>query len=216
VKVKITIKGRRVQDVGYRLFLLSKAHSLKGFEASTVGEDLIVLVEGDENIVNRFIQTVKTEKPPSADVSEVVVEGYDGEVMDVKEYREQLSLEQLAKIATVGVEMRDDIKEMKADIKEIKGDMEEMKGDIKTMLKKQDETLAEIRATRNELREEIRAARNELREEIRATRSELKEEIRATRDEIKALREDLKQYLDRKFEKLEKEIALIKQKIGLT
>jgi peptidoglycan hydrolase CwlO-like protein len=79
----------------------------------------------------------------------VVVEGYDGEVMDVKEYREQLSLEQLVKIATVGVEMRDD---------------------IKTMLKKQDETLAEIRATR----------------------SELKEEIRATRSEIKALREDLK------------------------
>jgi len=191
VKVKITVKGRRVQDVGYRLFLLSRAHSLKGFEASNLGEELIVLVEGDENIVDRFVQIVKTEKPPLAEVSEVVVEGYGGEVMDVKEYREQLSLEQLAKIATVGVEMRDDIKEMKVD--------------IKTMLKKQDETLAEIRATRSELRDEIRA-----------TRSELKEEIRATRDEIRALREDLKQYMDRRFEKLEKDIALIKQKIGLT
>jgi len=180
VKAKITIKGRRVQDVGYRLFLLSRAHTLKGFEASNVGEELIVLVEGDENFVNRFVQIVKGEKPPSAEVSEVIVEGYDGEVMGVREYREQLSLEQLAKIATVGVEMRDD---------------------IKTMLKKQDETLAEIRATRNE---------------IIATRSELKEEIRATRDEIRALREDLKQYMDRRFEKLEKDIALIKQKIGLT
>jgi acylphosphatase len=187
VKAKITIKGRRVQDVGYRLFLLSRAYSLKGFEAANVGEDLIVLIEGDDATVNRFIQIVKSEKPPLADVSEVVVEGYDGEVMGVKEYREQLSLEQLAKIATVGVEMRDDIKEMK-------GDMKDMKGDVKTMLKKQDETLAEIRATRNELREEIRA----------------------TRDEIKALREDLKQYMDRRFEKLEKDIALIKQKIGLT
>jgi acylphosphatase/gas vesicle protein len=195
VKVKITIKGRRVQDVEYRLFLLSKAHSLKGFEASNLGEELIALVEGDENIVDRFVQIVKSEKPPSAEVSEVVVERYGGEVMDVKEYREQLSLEQLAKIATVGVEMRDD---------------------IKTMLNKQDETLAEIRATRNELKDEIRATRNELREEIRATRSELKEEIRATRDEIRALREDLKQYMDRRFEKLEREIALIKQKIGLT
>jgi len=191
VKAKITIKGRRVQDVGYRLFLLSRAHNLKGFEAANVGADLIVLIEGDENSVNRFVQIVKSEKPPSAEVSEVVVEGYDGEVMGVREYREQLSLEQLAKIATVGVEMRDDIKEMK--------------GDIKTMLKKQDETLAEIRATRSELREEIRA-----------TRSELREEIRATRDEIRALREDLKQYMDRRFEKLEKDIALIKQKIGLT
>jgi acylphosphatase/gas vesicle protein len=212
VKAKITIRGKRVQDVGYRLFLLSKAHSLKGFEASNLGEDLIVLVEGDENFVDRFVQIVKSEKPPSAEVSEVVVERYGGEVMDVKEYREQLSLEQLAKIATVSVEMRDDIKEMKGDIKEMKGDMKEMKGDIKTMLKKQDETLAEIRATRNE----IITARNELREEIRATRSELKEEIRATRDEIRALREDLKQYMDRRFEKLEREIALIKQKIGLT
>ena len=194
MKVKITIKGRRVQDVGYRLFLLSKAHSLKGFEAANIGEDLIILIEGDEPTVNRFIQIVKSEKPPLAEVSEVIVEGYDGEVMDVREYREQLSLEQLVKIATVGVEMRDDIKEMK-------GDMKEMKGDIKTMLKKQDETLAEIRATRNE---------------IIATRSELREEIRATRGEIKALREDLKQYMDRRFEKLEKDIALIKQKIGLT
>ena len=212
MKAKITIRGKRVQDIGYRLFLLSRAHTLKGFEAANVGEDLIVLIEGNENTVNKFIQTVKSEKPPSADVSEVIVEGYDGEVMDVKEYREQLSLEQLVKIATVGVEMRDDIKEMKsdikemkADIKEMKGDIKEMKGDIKTMLKKQDETLVEIRATRNELREEIRA-----------TRSELREEIRATRGEIKALREDLKQYMDRRFEKLEKDIALIKQKIGLT
>jgi acylphosphatase/peptidoglycan hydrolase CwlO-like protein len=201
VKAKITIKGGRVQDVGYRLFLLSRAHSLKGFEASNLGEDLIVLVEGDENFVDRFVQIVKSEKPPSADVSEVVVEGYGGEVMNIKEYREQLSLEQLVKIAMVGVEMRDDIKEMKGDIKEMKGDMKEMKGDIKTMLKKQDETLAEIRATRNE---------------IIATRNELREEIRATRGEIKALREDLKQYMDRRFEKLEREIALIKQKIGLT
>lgn len=196
MKTKIIIKGKRVQDVGYRLFLLSRARSLKGFEASNIGEDLILLIEGEEDSVKRFTQTVKAEKPPLAEVSEVLVEGYDGEVMEVKEYREQLSLEQLVKIATVGVEMRDDIKEMKGDIKEVKGDIKEMKGDIKemkgdmkTMLKKQDETLAEIRATRDE--------------------------IRATREEIRALREDLKQYMERRFERLEREIALIKQKIGL-
>ena len=166
MKTKITIKGRRVQDIGYRLFLLSKAHNLKGFEASNIGEDLIILIEGDDATVNRFIQIVKSEKPPLAEVSEVIAEGYDGEVMDVKEYREQLSLEQLAKIVAVGVEIRDD---------------------IKTMLKKQDETIVEIRTTRKEII-----------------------------DEIRGLREDLKQYMDRRFEKLEREIALIKQKIGLT
>ncbi len=193
MKAKILIKGKRVQDVGYRLFLLSKAHNLKGFEASNIGEDLIVLIEGGEDGVKRFTQTVRAEKPPLAEVSEVIVEGYDGEVMEVKEYREQLSLEQLTKIAAVGVEMRDDIKEMKGDIKEMKSDIKEIKSDVKIMLKKQDETLAEIRATRNEI----------------------KDEIRATREEIRALREDLKQYVDRRFEKLEREIALIKEKIGL-
>ena len=182
MKARITIKGSRVQDVGYRLFLLSRARNLRGFEAENVGEDLVVLVEGDEVSVGRFTEVVKAEKPPLAEVDEVVVEGYDGEVMDVKEYREQLSLEQLAKIATVGVEIRDDVKEMKADIKEMKADIKEMKTDIKemktdvgTILKKQDETIAEI----------------------------------------KALREDLKQYMDRRLEKLEREIVLIKQKIGL-
>ena len=48
MKTKITIKGRRVQDVGYRLFLLSKAHNLKGFEATNVGEDLLILIERDD------------------------------------------------------------------------------------------------------------------------------------------------------------------------
>jgi len=76
---------------------------------------------------------------------------------------------------------------MRDDIKEMKGDIKEMKGDIKTMLKKQDETIVEIRTTRKEII-----------------------------DEIRGLREDLRQYMDRRFEKLEREIALIKQKIGLT
>jgi len=54
VNAKILIKGKRVQDVGYSLFLLSNAHNLKGFEASNIGEDLIVLIEGDEDGVKKI------------------------------------------------------------------------------------------------------------------------------------------------------------------
>ena len=43
-----------MQDVGYSLFLLSNAHNLKGFEASNIGEDLIVLIEGDEDGVKKI------------------------------------------------------------------------------------------------------------------------------------------------------------------
>ncbi len=166
MKAKITIKGKRVQDIGYRLHLLSKAHNLKGFEAANIGEDLIILIEGEEEKVNHFIQTTKSEKPPQAEVSEVIVEGYDGEVMDVKEYREQLSLEQLAKIVTIGVEIRDDIKEMK--------------GDIKTMLKKQDETIAEIRATR----EEVKVLREDLKQYMDRRFEKLEREIALIKQKI--------------------------------
>ena len=157
MRAKITVKGKRVQDVGYRLFLLSRAKGLVGFEAYNQDEDLVILVEGAR--LEGFFELVKKERPPMADVSEVIVEDYDGDVMSVQEYRSQLGLEQLAKIAIVGVELRDDIKEMKddikemkVDIKEMKGDIKEMKGDIKEMLKKQDETLIEIRNLRSDLK----------------------------------------------------------------
>jgi len=196
VKAKITIKGSRVQDVGYRLYLLSRAHKLQGFEAVNVHEGLILLIEGEESKVNQLIQTVKTEKPPLAEVNEVLEESYDGDIQNIREYREQLSLEQLAKIATVGVEMRDDIKEMKGDIKEMKGDIKEMKGDIK------------------EMKGDIKEMKGDIKEMKGDVKLILKKQDQ-TISEIKALREDLKQYMDRRFEKLERDIALIKEKVGL-
>jgi len=217
VEAKIIIKGKRVQDVGYRLFLLSKAHNLKGFEASNIGEDLIVFLEGEEENVKIFTQIVKAEKPPLAEVSEVIVEGYDGEVMGVKEYREQLSLEQLVKIATVGVEMRDDIKEMKGDIKEMKTDIKEMKSDIKEM--KSD--IKDMKTDIKEMKEDIKEMKSDIKEmktDIKEIKGDVKTILKKqdeTIAEIRALREDLKQYMDRRFEKLEREIALIKEKIGL-
>jgi len=55
VKLKATIKGSRVQDVRYRLLLLRKAQNLKRFEATNIGEDLIVLIEGEDEKINQFI-----------------------------------------------------------------------------------------------------------------------------------------------------------------
>ena len=165
MKVKLTVKGSRVQDVGYRLYLLSKAKELRGFEAFNLGKDLVVLIEGEEEAVKKFIGVVKKERPPSAEVSDVLVSEYNGHVMDKGEFRSQFSLEQLAKIAIVGVEMRDDIKEMK--------------GDIKTMLKKQDETTNEVR----KVGEEVKLTREEVKqvgEEVRLTRDELRGEIRSS------------------------------------
>jgi hydrogenase maturation factor HypF (carbamoyltransferase family) len=79
MKVRITIIGK-VHDVGYRPFLLDLADSLfiQRFDARNVfingKQAVIVLVEGDEETVNQFIELVKSERPENAVVEEIKVE----------------------------------------------------------------------------------------------------------------------------------------------
>jgi acylphosphatase len=155
LRKKVTTSGSRVQDVGYKLFLLSRANRLAGLSASNVGEHAVeVLAEGDSSEVNAFLKSVETEWPPAARVSSIKVEDYVGKVTQVAEFRDTLSLEQLVKIAETGVEMN---------------------GDIKEMLLKQDES----------------------------------------RDELRGLRTDIKSWMDSRFSRLELDVKLIKEKIGL-
>jgi acylphosphatase len=182
LKAKLTIKGERVQEVGYRLLLLSKARELDGFEAYNVGNDLVVYIEGDSESTARFLELAKTDAPPAAIVSEIIPEPYEGRIMRVADFRDQFNSEQLVKIALAGVEMKGDIKEMKGDIKEMKGDIKEMKGDIKEM--KGD--IKEIIGKQDIL-------------------------IKETRE----LRTDLRSMVNERLDRIEKDVSLIKQKIGL-
>ncbi|MEM0075814.1 MAG: acylphosphatase [Conexivisphaerales archaeon] len=146
VKVKLTIKGSRVQEVGYRLHLLSLAKHLSGFDADNIGEDIVVVyAEGDQYAIERFRKDVEEKIPEQVSVSSFRWEEYEGMIQPISEFRSQFGIEQLAKIAQTGVEMKGDIKEMKGDIKE-------MKGDIKEILVKQDQTIYEIRGLRDDFR----------------------------------------------------------------
>jgi acylphosphatase/uncharacterized protein YjbJ (UPF0337 family) len=195
-KLRIVIRGPKVQDVGYRLFLLSGAGELRGFEANNVGEDLVVLVEGGDEASNRFLEFVKQQKPPYAQVSELKAEPFSGWVMDKSEFRSQFSLEQLVKLTQVGLEMSGDIGEMKGDIKEMKGDIKEMKGDIK-----------EMKGDIKEMKGDIK----EMKGDIKTMLVKQDETIR----EIKDLRQDLKSYMEERFGRLESDVKRIKEKIGL-
>ena len=190
LKAKIVVRGASVQDVGYRLFLLEKAGPLVGFEATNTPEGLIVTVEGRERMVNDFIKLVKEERPSSARVSLVKTERYAGTVMRIGVFRDQFGVQQLTKIATTGVEMRDDIKEMKGDVKEMKGDVKEIK--VNT--------------------EEIKGNTEETKDGVKGILRKQDETINETR----TLRTDLKAWMDERFSRIETDVRIIKEKVGLT
>ena len=193
MKVKVTIIGGKVHDVGYRPFLLDLADSLfiQRFDARNViiegKQAVIVLVEGDEEQVNQFIELVKSEKPENAVVEDIKVEEYKGFVRSIDSYRQSLMINQLNKIVQVGLKMLE------------KQDLMLQKQDL--MLQKQDETIKIIR-------EESEKTREYLGRKIDQAKDEVVQEIRE-------LRMDLKMYLDERLKKIEEEINTIKSKLGM-
>jgi acylphosphatase len=140
---EIMIKGK-VHDVGYRLFLLSEAERLfiEKFDARDVlinGEEhLIVLVEGAEEKINRFVEFAESNYPPEASVESVEVKDYGEEVRSIDSFRQSFMVFQLTKIAQAGVGMlgkQDKTIEI----------LESVKGDTSKMLEKQDETIKVIK-----------------------------------------------------------------------
>jgi len=87
MKLKVKIIGHKVHDVGYRPYLteLAMRLALRGFEVYNDDEAgqqaVIALVEGDEQRVMRFYNSVSKERPQLADVDNVLSEEYAGDVM---------------------------------------------------------------------------------------------------------------------------------------
>lgn len=136
MKKKLVIKGERVQDVGYRLFLLDVAEDLGliGFQARNVKDYVEFAVEGDNEKVSRFVSFAKENYPPFAKVSEIIEKDYDGEVISIGKFYHRFSIDQLVKIVEIGINMLG-----KQDVMIDKQDQMINKQD--QMLKKQDEML---------------------------------------------------------------------------
>ncbi len=111
---KITIEGNKVQDVGYRLFLLDNAErilithldarNLKKELNQEVGEKVEVLIGGDKDRVEKFIKFVQNNFPENADVNCPIddAENYEGDIRTIESFSRCLSVHQLAKFATIG------------------------------------------------------------------------------------------------------------------
>jgi len=162
---QITIHGSRVHDVGYRLHLLLYAKKFRfiQFEAfnDIVDDDerVVIYVEGDEERLHEFIDVIQVQRPDSAMVTSVTINPYDGLILPLSSFSQDLQMEQMAKSVPILVEMRDmqykglsmheeSLSLHKESIclqKETLGLQKETISLQKESLKKQDETLSEIR-----------------------------------------------------------------------
>lgn len=103
MKMQAVITGSKVQDVGYRVFLLQNAleYGIQRFNArnemSNEKQQVIVRAEGDPAMIDEFSSLIHTESPPDAIISDISFQEYTGFVMSIIDYMHLVQIEQLSK-----------------------------------------------------------------------------------------------------------------------
>lgn len=198
-KSRIQIKGPKVHNVGYRAFLLDEAEVLliPNFSARNIKNEtevVEVLVGGNKEKIDAFVEFVKCTFPEEAEVIDISVEDYDGEIRTIEAYSRSFSAAQLSKIAITGVSFLKNQKEHISVTREISGKQGEHIGITKEILKKQDEHIALTKKGFNDIlakqEEHINITRegfNSVAHELRSFK-DVHQEIIELRQEITALK----------------------------
>jgi acylphosphatase len=204
-KGRVLVKSPRVQNIGFKLFLLNLAgeSNLAGFQARNIGTDCVeVLYEGSDQEIREFMEKVKEFSPREAEVSSIEFKEYDGPVKRIEVFRSEFTTIQLGKIVEIGLEMS------KQDNSLSKQDSMLDKQD--KMLEKQDRMLEKQDAV---------LRRQDQMLEKQDTMIEKIDGLGAKVDnlgvKIDGLREDLKSMFDRRLTTLERDVALIKNRLGI-
>ncbi len=185
MKLKITITGPKVHDVGYRPYLIELAMrlALKGFEVYNDGVEgrqvVIALAESDEQRITRFYNSALKLRPQLAVVDNVKSEDYSDDVMPLWQFASINTATQMNKAVPILLEMRDDIKEMKVDLKAVKVNTDTiplMREDLKAIKANTDsipQVLYEIKGLREDVQPGYAMQFRQVREDIRAIKERL-------------------------------------------
>ncbi len=127
MKLKVTITGPKVHDVGFRYFLMSNAIDLglSGFRARNgmngKEQEVIALVEGDQGAIADFRRLIEVQKPERSEVSNIVFEDYEGDVMRAGEYAQICTALQLNKAIPILLKIQDNTNATPQILDEVKG-----------------------------------------------------------------------------------------------
>jgi acylphosphatase len=197
MKHKVKITGRKVHEVGYRVFLLRKALELgvERFNASNTKENgmqvLIAFLEGNKDQIAAFQEFANENEPEDAEVSDRVFEDYDGYVVGIADYMHLIQVEQLSKgiPAILSIDRKQDRMLEKQDKMLEKQDKMLEKQD--RMLEKQDTTIRIL-------------------ERVSEDTSDMKSTLSRIEADVKDTKFSLSSFIEEKFRKQEVEIAEVK------
>jgi acylphosphatase len=197
MKIKITITGPKVHDVGYRPHLTEMAMrlALRGFEVYNDEEDgqqaVIALVEADEQRIKRFHNSAMKERPQLAVVDKVRSEDYTGDVIPLWQFASINSASQMNKAIPILLEMRDNLQAVKTNtdtIPQMREDLEAIKTNTNAI---------------PQMREDLKA--------IKVNTGAIPQ----VPDEIKGLREDIQPGYAMQFRQVREDIRAIKERLGM-
>jgi acylphosphatase len=191
-KAKIIIKGETVQEIGYRVSLLTNAlnFGISNFYAYNTKindkQAVIVLISAEKETINDFYDHIKENIPEGALVSDFEIEDFAGNVMDIERYLHLIQIEQLNKGIPAILDIRDNTKKMLE-----KQDSMLEKQD--SMLEKQDLHIKITETGFAEVKKEMAKGFAEVKEEIHMLRDDFRElfmhevsELRSEIAEVKA------------------------------
>jgi acylphosphatase len=224
----------RVQRVGYRRFVLDSAQELglSGYVRNEKDGSVTVFVQGDDAVVEKFIEMLKSPPQPAYVRS-----------VDIKEVKPKPRLKYFAiKPSPLHEELQEGFGAMQSIFMDYWGEFRDYRQEFRGFVGEFRDFRQEFRDFRDEFRDyrqefrgfvgEFRDFREEFRdfrEEFRDYRQEFRGfvgEFREFRDEslkisreilneVKGLRKDLQTILDERLARMERDIAEIKAKIGL-
>jgi hydrogenase maturation factor HypF (carbamoyltransferase family) len=141
MKLKIKITGSKVHEVGYRPYLteLAMRLALRGFEVYNDDEEgqqvVIALVEGDEQRIAKFYNSVMKERPQLATVDNVKSEDFVDDITPLWQFASINTASQMNKAIPLLLAVKDntdatleEIKSMRKNTDTIPQVLEEIKG----------------------------------------------------------------------------------------
>ncbi len=193
-KVKITITGKEVHGVGYRSVLINKALEL-GIDRfntfNTYRDDLqavVVLIEGDKEQLDEFMDFVQTKQPERAVVSKIIDEEYGKTVPPIERCIQSFQMGQWVEGIPILLDIRDVLKSVKEDTSMIKEDTGKILEKQDMMLEKQDSLKDAVERGFSELKDEHIKTREMSMEIFRSEVQVLREEIDSLRSSVEEIR----------------------------